>query len=109
MSETRLQEPGGSHGKSHRTSKGEFTGITFRLPEAPPPEVLRCFQWNRPPHSWSADGSALGSRAHDDQPSLSQGGHHFAEAGAQVIYLHALREQNPVHRSLRWNGYWALL
>jgi len=29
--------------------------------------VLRCFQWNRSPHSWSSDGSALGSRVHNDQ------------------------------------------
>ena len=65
------------------------------------------FQWNRSPHSWSSDGSALGSRAHNDQPGLSPGGHHFAETGAQVLHFQSLREQNPVHRSRRWNGYWA--
>ena len=37
------------------------------------------------------------------------GGHPFAETGAQVIYFQALREQNPVHRSFRWKGYWACL
>ena len=72
--------------------------------------VLRCSQWNRSPHSWSSDGSALGSRAPNDQLSLSPGGGHpFAETGAQVIYFQALREQNPVYRSFRWNGYWACL
>jgi hypothetical protein len=39
----------------------------------------------------------------------SPGGHLFAQAGAQVIYSQALREQNPVHRSFRWYGDWAFL
>ena len=40
---------------------------------------------------------------------LSPRGHHFAEAGTQVIYFQALREQNPVLCCCRWNGYWAFL
>jgi hypothetical protein len=71
--------------------------------------ALRCFQWNRSPHSWSSDGSALGSRTHNDQPSLSPGEHPFAQTGAQAIYFRALREQDPVQCSFRWNGYWACL
>src|ERR1700690_2314699 len=30
----------------------------------------------------------------------------IAEAGAQATYFQALREQSPVYRSFRWNGYW---
>ena len=73
-------------------------------------EIRRCFQWIRSPHSWSFDGSAVGSIAHNDQLSLSpEGGHCFAQTGTQVIYFQALREQDPVLRSFRWKGYWACL
>jgi hypothetical protein len=41
--------------------------------------AIRCSQWKRPPHSWSSDGSALGSRAHNDQPSRSPGGYYFVK------------------------------
>ncbi len=35
--------------------------------------------------------------------------HVKTRAGTQVIYLQAFRKQNPVHRSLGWNGYWVFL
>jgi hypothetical protein len=31
------------------------------------------------------------------------------EDGAQVMYVQALRKQTLLHRSFRWNGYWAFL
>jgi hypothetical protein len=87
--------------RSHRARKRRV---------APDLRALRCSQRNRSAHRWSSDWFVLRSRAHSNPPSLSPGGgHHFAETGAQVVYFQALREQNPVHRSCRWTGYWACL